>query len=154
MAINNNPKIARVGLVRRLMAIFYDLFLLIAILFVTTIIANSINRGEAISPGNPYYPLFPLLLFAISFFYYGWFWTHGGQTLGMQTWKMKLISNSRHNISWGQALIRAIVALISWGFFGLGFFWLLFNSNKHTWHDMASGSELIDLRETKDTTSE
>jgi uncharacterized RDD family membrane protein YckC len=146
---NNKSKITRVGLVRRLMAVFYDLFLLIAILFLATVIANSLNRGEAIDPGNPYYPFFVLCLLLISFFYYGWFWTHSGQTLGMQTWKMKLVSDNNQNISWRQAFIRAITALGSWGFLGLGFFWSLFNSKKHTWHDMVSHSELIDLRATE-----
>lgn len=146
MANSNISEPVHVGLLRRLMAVFYDIFLLIAIIFVATIIANALNRGEAINPDNPYYPFFTFCLLAISFFYYVWFWTHGGQTLGMQTWKMKLISGNNQNISWRQAIIRALVALVSWGFFGLGFFWSLFNSNKHTWHDMASKSELIDLR--------
>lgn len=151
MSNNHNSKTVCVGLIRRLMTIFYDLFLLIAILFVTTVIANFLNRGEAIGPDNPYYPFFVLFLLAISFFYYGWFWTHGGQTLGMQTWKMKLISNDHQNVSWRQALIRAIVALGSWCCFGLGFVWSLFNSKKHTWHDILSRSALIDLREQNDS---
>ena len=146
MTNNNHKKTQHVGLFRRLMAIFYDLFLLVAILFVTIIIANTINRGEAIVPGNPYYPLFVICLFAISFFYYGWFWTHGGQTLGMQTWKMKLINDNRQNISWMQAVIRSITALCSWACFGAGFLWALFNSQKLTWHDMASRCSLVDLR--------
>lgn len=154
MVINYNSDIVHVGLVRRLMTIFYDLFLLIAILFVATIIANVLNRGDAIGPDNPYYPFFMLYLGAISFFYYGWFWTHGGQTLGMQTWKMKLVSNNKQNVTWKQAFLRAITALISWGVLGLGFAWCFANNNKHTWHDIVSGSELIDLREPKNNTSE
>jgi len=146
---NNNSSIVYVGLARRLMAIFYDLLLLIALLFIATVIANALNHGEPIEPENRYYPLFVLCLLVISFFYYGWFWTHGGQTLGLQTWKMKLISNEHQNISWQQAFIRMIAALCSWSCFGLGFVWSLFDGNKRTWHDMLSGSTLIDLREPK-----
>ena len=143
---NSNLNIVQVGLIRRMMAIFYDLFLLIAILFIATVIANSLNSGEAIAPDNPYYPLFVLYLSVISFFYYGWFWTHGGKTLGMQTWKMKLVSTNNNPITWKQAFIRSIAALISLGFLGVGFLWSIFNSKKHTWHDILSHSELIDLR--------
>jgi uncharacterized RDD family membrane protein YckC len=149
MANINKPTIVYVGLVRRLMAIFYDLLLIIAILFIATVIANALNRGEPIEPENPYYPLFVLYLLAISFFYYGWFWTHGGQTLGLQTWKMKLISSKHQSISWLQASIRMIAALFSWSCLGLGFLWSLFSSKKQTWHDMLSHTELVDLRDAK-----
>ena len=142
----NKPSHSTVGLVRRLMAIFYDLILLIALLFIATFIANALNHGEPIEPENPYYPLFVLCLLAISFFYYGWFWTHGGQTLGLQTWKMKLISNKHQNIGWPQAFVRMLAAIISWSCFGLGFLWSLFDKNKKTWHDLLSRTEIVDLR--------
>jgi len=118
-----------------------------AILFLATVMANALNHGEPIEPGNPFYYLFVFYLLAISFFYYGWFWTHGGQTLGMQTWKIKLVSNKQQNISWRQASIRMLAALASWLFIGLGFVWSLFNSKKQTWHDRLSDSFLIDLRD-------
>ena len=78
------------GLFRRLMAIIYDLFLLIALLFIATAAAMVLNQGNAIQPGQPLYPFYVVYLLIISFIFYGWFWTHGGQTLGMKTWKMKL----------------------------------------------------------------
>ena len=65
---NNIPDIVCVGLARRLMAIFYDLLLLIALLFIATVIANALNHGEPIEPDNPYYPFFVLYLLVISFF--------------------------------------------------------------------------------------
>jgi uncharacterized RDD family membrane protein YckC len=135
------PKPVFVGLIRRLVAIFYDLFLVIAILFLATAMVNALNHGEAIDSNNPYYVFFVrFLLLAISFFYYGWFWTHGGQTLGMKTWKMKLQScNQEQNVSWQQASIRALVAL-----FVPGFAWALIDKKKRAWHDIASKTELID----------
>jgi uncharacterized RDD family membrane protein YckC len=126
----------------------YDLFLLTAILFLTIAVINALNHGEAIDSSNPYYIfLVRLLLLAISFFYYGWFWTHGGQTLGMKTWKMKLQNcNNHQNVTWKQALIRASTALVSAGLFGLGFAWSLFDKKNRAWHDIISKTELIDLR--------
>jgi uncharacterized RDD family membrane protein YckC len=146
---NTNEPYTNVGLLRRLMAIFYDLILLIAILFIATVLANALNHGNPIEPENPYYPLFVIYLLAISFFYYGWFWTHGGQTLGLQTWKIQLISSKHQNISWWQAFIRIITAICSWSCFGLGFFWSIFSKEKKTWHDILSRTELVDLRHSK-----
>lgn len=134
------------GLLRRLLAIMYDLFLLLAILFIATSIANALNQGEPISPDDPYYTVFVIYLLAISFFYYGWFWIHGGQTLGMKTWRMKLQSTLSAHISWKQAAIRFFTAQLSWLCAGAGFFWSLFNRQKRTWHDITSHCVMIDLR--------
>ena len=147
--LNTNPSsFPNVGLLRRVMAIFYDLFLLTAILFLATAIANAINGGEAVDQNSLYRLLLGIYLAAIIFFYFGWFWVHGGQTLGMKTWKIKLISNESQNINWQQVTIREITAVISWVFLGLGFIWSIFNKQKHCWHDITSNSRLIDLRGT------
>ncbi|MCW8831219.1 MAG: RDD family protein [Gammaproteobacteria bacterium] len=136
-------------LLRRIMAIVYDLFLLAAILFLATALANAVNQGKAIDQNSPYIILLDIYLISISFLYFGWFWTHGGQTLGMKTWKIKLINNDSHRITWKQVLIREITAVASWLFFGLGFFWSVFDEQKRCWHDISSNSTLIDLRHTE-----
>ncbi|MCW9056137.1 MAG: RDD family protein, partial [Gammaproteobacteria bacterium] len=101
-------------------------------------------------PAYTVYQFFILiLLFITGFLFYGWFWTHGGQTLGMRTWKLKLVSIDNKPVSWKQALIRYIAALLSWGCFGFGFLWALLNKDKKTWHDMASDTALIQLNKPK-----
>ena len=141
-------------LFKRLLGICYDLFLLIALLFtvgviVAGVITFAINDGNAITESHPAYAVYRIfiliLLFITAFLFYGWFWTHGGQTLGMRTWKLKLVSVDNNPVSWKQALIRYIGALISWGVFGLGFLWVLFNKDQKTWHDMLSETKLIQL---------
>lgn len=131
---------------RRFMAIFYDLFLLTAILFLATAMVNAINQGQAIDQDSPYILLLNIYLLSIIFVYFGWFWTHGGQTLGMKTWKIKLVSNRAQAISWQQVLIRELTAVISWLCLGLGFFWSIFDQKKRSWHDIASDTMLVDLR--------
>lgn len=138
-----------VGLLRRLMAIMYDLFLLTAILFIATAIFNAIlNQGEALDTENPYTTLLSFYLGTIIFLYFGWFWTHQGQTLGMKTWKIKLISNTTQNVNWQQVLIREATAIISWGMLGAGFIWSVFDRKKRCWHDISSNTTLVDLRQT------
>jgi len=148
MTENTNLTLKYVGLVRRLMAIIYDLFLLLALLLVATITAMILNQGT-IESGHHFHPIFSIYLLIISFAFYGWFWTHGGQTLGMKTWKMKLQQENGQPVTWPLALIRFITALISWSAAGLGFFWSLLHPQRRTWHDIASKCVLVDLRPDK-----
>jgi len=135
-----------VGLIRRLFAIFYDCFLLIAILFVISGIATALNQGTAVEPGDTLYPLMVLIIFSINYLYFAWFWTHGGQTLGMKTWKIQLRSIDNGKIDNKTAVIRFISALFSWGFAGLGFLWALVDKQNRCWHDLSSKTILVDLR--------
>ncbi|MCK5394378.1 MAG: RDD family protein [Gammaproteobacteria bacterium] len=134
------------GLFRRLFAIFYDSFLLIAILFIVTAIATALNQGNAIEPDDTFYPLYVFIVFSLSYLYFAWFWIHGGQSLGMKTWRIQLRSTDNRKIGWKTAGIRFVIALFSWGFFGLGFLWALFDKKNRCWHDLASHTELLDLK--------
>jgi len=137
------------GLFRRLFAIFYDSFLLLAILFIISGIAMALNHGKAIEPDNPYFPLYFIVVFTACFQYFSWFWIHGGQTLGMKTWHIKMLSDKNEEISWKNTLVRFITALVSWGIFTLGFLWSFIDKKRRCWHDLSSGTYLIDLREGK-----
>jgi len=149
MTDNTGSSLQYTGLIRRLLAIVYDLFLLIALLFVATAIVMVFNQGNAIERGQALYPFYIAYLVTISFIFYGWFWTHGGQTLGMKTWKIRLQRVDGKAVTWPLALIRFITAILSWSAAGAGFFWSLFSPQKRTWHDIASRSVLIDLRQAK-----
>jgi len=129
----------RPSLFRHLAAMFYDTFLLLAILLLAGLIAVALNGGEAIGQGNPFFFVY---LVAVSFLFYGWFWTHGGQTLGMRSWKIKLISNDSRDISWHRAFLRFSVAIISWLPAGLGFWWQYLAKDNHSWPDLASNTAL------------
>jgi len=51
--------------------------------------------------------------------YFIWFWTHGGQTLAMRTWRVKLVSDEGLSVSLKQALARFLASwlwfLPAWG---------------------------------------
>jgi len=129
-----------VTLLRRLGAIFYDSFLLLTVLFVASIIAV-IPTG--IKPEDPYFFLFQLYIFAIAYLFFAWCWTRGGQTLGMRTWKIKLVNEDGSRVRWSTSLLRYAVAIISWLALGLGFLWALWDKKNRTWHDMVSKTKLI-----------
>ena len=130
---------AKLGFFRYMAAIFYDLILVIALFFFATAVLLPFNQGEAIQSTF----LFPLYLLCISFIFYGWFWTHGGQTLGLRAWKLRLVSDEQTDISWKQAFIRYLTACCSWLVFGLGFFWRIWQKDSKTWHDLSSNSAII-----------
>jgi len=129
------------GFLRRLAAQFYDLFLLIALLFLATALLLPFTAGEAVSTQKTF--IYRIYLTVISFLFYGWFWTHGGQTPGLRAWKIKVLTLDQKSISWKQALLRFATAIVSWGFFGLGFFWILIDKNRRSWHDHLSKTALF-----------
>ena len=129
------------GFLRRLAAQVYDLCLLIALLFLATALLLPFTAGEAISAQQTL--IYRIYLAVISFLFYGWFWTHGGQTLGLRAWKIKVLTFDQKPISWIQALLRFASALVSWSFFGLGFLWILADKNRRSWHDHLSKTALF-----------
>lgn len=127
---------------RRLAAMFYDTILLIALIAIANFLLIVIlgNELAATISANPliyiYYSVVALLFF-------GWFWTHGGQTLGMRVWRIQVINELGEPISWQQAVIRFGVAILSWACIGAGYLWALFDKKNRGWHDLASKSRLI-----------
>lgn len=158
----SNP--APVGLLRRLGCIVYDGLMVLAVLMLVTLMV-SIFGG--ITPDHPWYPAYTFLVGLSAFLYYGWFWTHGGISLPMQTWRVRLVDPRGRPVTWLQALRRYLVALAQWIliFWGLkawgagnlpvaagvglvvlaGLAWTVFHPQKLMLHDLLSGTRLIRL---------
>ncbi len=109
--MNSTNKLNNFLLFRRLAAMIYDGLLLIAVLFVATGVATAVTRGESITAGNP---LFTTYLFLVCFVFFSWFWTHGGQTLGMRAWKIRLQRIDGSSVTLMQSLLRFITGLPAW----------------------------------------
>jgi len=129
-------------LLRRFGAIFYDSLLLFAVLYFATIPVVLVNGGRTIPAEDPLYMGY---LVFVSFLYFGWFWTHGGQTLGMKAWRICVRSRDGGRVGWKQCFVRFATALASWVPLGLGFLWSVVRSDGNTWHDLASGTKLVVL---------
>ena len=125
---------------RLLAVMMYDSMLLVSVLLVAAAVAVALNGGEAIGANNPFFFVY---LLGVAFIFYGWVWTHGGQTLGMRAWRVYLISGQNTGINWQQAFLRFMVGLFSWLPLGLGYWWLWLSPDKLSWHDIASGSYLV-----------
>lgn len=135
--------VSRPSLLRHLAVVMYDLLLLLSVLLLAAAIAVGVNAlvtdGQAITAGNPFFFFY---LLVVSFLFYGWFWTHGGQTLGMRTWKVFLLSDNHHPITWQQAFLRFIVAIPSWFVFGIGFWEQSLGKTNQSWPDLMSHTYL------------
>jgi uncharacterized RDD family membrane protein YckC len=132
----------RCGLMRRLAAIAYDSLLLSAVLFAATAVLLPFTHGEAIHSGNYVYLLY---LLGWSYLYFGWQWTHGGQTLGMRAWKIKLVMVGNDAVTWPVATRRFLLAMLSWLPAGAGLLWSLIDKETLAFHDRYSNSRLIKL---------
>ena len=51
--------------------------------------------------------------YLITQYFFVWFWVHNQGTLGMKTWKIKIICNNNNRMSYKQAIIRFNVAVLS-----------------------------------------
>jgi len=138
---------------RRLAAMFYDSLLVFAITFTATLAVvgirivlshQALQTGERAITGGYHYFLQAVLFASVTLFFC-WFWTRTGQTLGMQTWRLRIDNVEGGRISWQQALIRLVVAIASALCLGLGYLWILWDRDKCSWHDRASGSRVVML---------
>lgn len=149
-------------LLRRVMAMVYDLLLLIALLFCTaglyTMVAVALSgdpppqqevaTGDVLTELQPVdlgFFILPLLAF-VCIAFYTHFWRKDGQTLGMHAWKIKLVSSNGETPSYGQCLLRLLFANISFALLGLGYFYMLFDKDNKTWHDRLSKTEVLWLK--------
>ena len=82
-------------------------------------------------------------LFLLLGLYFGWFWTHGGQTLAMKTWRIRLVARDGHrNLAPRAALLRFMAALLLVPTL-LGILWALVDRDRQFLHDRLAGSLLI-----------
>ena len=132
---------APAGLLRRLAAGVYDALLLLALLMIGSVPLVAL-LGAPVPAGSWTYQL-ALLLLGLAFF--AGFWSHGGQTLGMRAWRLKVTATSGAPLSPRAALIRYLAALVSLAALGIGFIWMLFDPDGLTWHDRWSHSRVVVL---------
>jgi uncharacterized RDD family membrane protein YckC len=128
-------------LFRRLAAMFYDTLLLFSVLLFATVVALLVTRGTL----DYHNPFFRTYLFLMCFLFYAWFWTHGGQTLGMRAWRLRVQRFDGSPITLWQALLRFLAAIPAWAVLGLGYLWILVDKDKLALHDRFSESVIVRL---------
>ena len=127
--------------IKRMMALFYDTLIIVAILFLATFIALLINQGESFN-GSIWFVLYLLTWIGA---YYIWSWYKGGQTVGMRAWQLKLISEGKQ-LTLIQAIMRYFGAIVGVWCFGLGLVWCLLDRDKQSLADRLAKCKMISLK--------
>lgn len=151
-------QLSKAPLFRRLASILYDFLICAALLMVTTglymAITSKVVGAEqykaatdaGMTIGDP---LLSSVLFITLYFFFAYFWTHNGQTLGMQVWHIRVQSKNGTSITFTQALLRFLMAGVSMACFGLGYLWMLFDKQDRTWQCMFSDTRIVRIPKRK-----
>lgn len=97
---------------RRLAAAAYDGLLLIA-LWMVALLLDVVLR-DLLALDREWHAL-RAYVFLVGYLFFGWFWTHGGQTLGMRAWRLQLRRQDGALPGWASAMARYAVMLAVWG---------------------------------------
>ena len=133
----------------RLLALFYDLWPVAALWMLASLLFNigyTVLGHHAERENIPAGGLLSSLLFLACLLVTGLYatlsWHHGGQTLGMRPWRLKLVAADGGAPGWRALWLRYAVGLLALLPAGLGFWWAWFDRDRLAWHDRASGTRL------------
>jgi uncharacterized RDD family membrane protein YckC len=99
------------GFFRRSAAMVYEAFVVVAILFIATLLFH----GAAIERlTGAMRAILQVYLFAVLGLYFVWFWQRG-QTLPMKAWRLRLTGRDRGTVSPVRAFVRYLVAALTIG---------------------------------------
>jgi uncharacterized RDD family membrane protein YckC len=164
------PSPTPAGMMVRLFCLIYDGLLLVALwMIVSAILVPLGTSPEAaaqkeltvVSPAFQHFVLLPALI-AITWLFYGYFWKKAGQTLGMQTWRLKVLRHNGEYLRWVDGVLRCAAACVFpfvcgalsqalWhsvaatttsiilGFLG-NYLWMLWSPHRLAWHDQVSAT--------------
>ena len=128
------------SLKRRYASVFYEILLLLAVWF----LAGYAVVGLYPEPPQGWARLwFQLYLILVGGIYFVWFWRHGGQTLAMKTWHLKVVDASGGRVSLGQAWLRYALAVAGTVLAGLGFLWAFIDKDHQFLHDRLSSTRVV-----------
>jgi len=160
--------LATPGLVRRLAAFVYEGVLLFGVLMIAGYLYSSLTQQHHALQGHTGLQAFLFVVLAI---YFVWFWSHGGQTVAMRAWHLRLVTHDGQPVSQPRAALRY---LASWVWFvpALAAAWLAelhsaaqifalmavgviayallarLNPQRQFWHDALCGTRLVTWRPT------
>lgn len=120
---------------------FYESLLLLGVLSVTFILPHlALGMGfEIVLPG----PLLLLHIFLVIGTYFVWYWSHGGQTLAMQTWRLRIVGVDSNPPKLKQLLLRYLLSWPCLLLYGAGLIWAFFDRDRQFLHERLSGTRII-----------
>ncbi len=158
-----NAAAAPPSLRRRLAAFVYEGVLLFGVLMVAGLVYGLLTQQRHALAGMHGLQAFVFMVLGL---YFGWFWSHGGQTVAMKTWHIRVLTKDGRPVPAARAVLRY---LWSWLWFvpALAWSWasgvrsggmvalaltlgvLVYaassrlNPQRQFWHDLLSGTRLV-----------
>ena len=127
-------------LARRLISLIYEALLLAALLWCSALLYRVIESAMGATHVRSFFQIY---LVALTCAYFVWQWTHGGQTLPMKTWRVRVTSARGEPVSTRVALTRYAVALCGTLAFGANFLWALVDRERQFLHDRIAGTRIV-----------
>lgn len=100
------------GILRRMACFAYEGVLLFGVVMVTGYLYSALTQQRHALAGRHGLQAFLFLVLGV---YFVWFWSHGGQTVAMKAWQLRLVAHDGGPVSQARALARYL----------LGWFWFL-----------------------------
>jgi uncharacterized RDD family membrane protein YckC len=129
----------------RLLAMLYDAFAVVAIWLATSAAALTLRGNVPLAPLSAGQWALFAACWCMAGVYFVASWRRGGQTLGMRPWRLRIQAHDGGAPSWRALWTRYAIATLSLLVGGVGFLWSLFERERRSWHDLASGTVLLRL---------
>lgn len=117
----------------------YESLLLVAVWFLAGFIFTGLTHGADSPAAIMALRIYTLGVTAV---YFIWFWLHGGQTLAMKTWHLRLVGIAGEPVTLRQALLRFFIA-VPGVLSGISVLWALFDRDRQFLHDRLAKTKII-----------
>ena len=125
---------------RRLLSLVYETLLLTALLWCAALLFGVV---EGTLGTEHVRAVFQIYLAAVAGIYFVWQWAHGGQTLAMKTWRVRLTRPNGEPVGTRAASVRYLLALFGTVAFGISYLWALFDPDRQFLHDRLARTRLV-----------
>ena len=137
------PTNKKVSLLRIVAATVYDSLLMLGVWFLVGSLALAVKfvfMGE-VSSLNPVTGMSLVIL--STWLYFAMFWIYGGKTLGMSSWKLRIVSQDGNKITIIQTIIRFLSNIFTISLAGIPLFLRRINENNRSLSDLLSKTSII-----------
>jgi uncharacterized RDD family membrane protein YckC len=136
-------------ILRRLLALFYDLWPVLALWMLLSALFNlgyylaGHSERDILKTASALGILLWLCCWLAAGAYAVASWSRGGQTLGMRPWRLRVVGADGIAPTKRQLVTRYLVGNLSLLLGGLGFWSAWFDRDRLAWHDRASGTRVV-----------
>jgi uncharacterized RDD family membrane protein YckC len=133
----------------RLLAYLIDTIVLFAVIMLFVAVLGGVVFGAArvesfgLAAGGAL--LLFVIIVALAFLYFPFFWWRGGQTPGMRVFGLRVVRDRDGGpISGSQAALRLLGYWVNGVAFYIGFAWILIDQRRRGWHDLIAQTVVIE----------